>query len=237
MYLANKVQNIQGSADTLLDLAGLDQDEIRPVAEAMERGGRLAAKAKVTDAILDKCKPIAGHTGGLHRGDRGVPRRGVHARHARALGRRPPRSDPALRREGASQSRERRRRSILARSTRVGSWSGRRGRVDAQLHRLRAGDGRAHARRPRPGDGSPGGTGSRSRTGGRTSWRPGRDGRRVEPHAQRPHGHVVLRTRALAGAVSAASSRVRSSKTGGCTASGSRTYGRAGCYLEALRAR
>jgi 5,10-methylenetetrahydromethanopterin reductase len=60
MYLANKVQNIQGSADTLLDLAGLEQDEIRPIAEAMERGGRLAAKELVTDAILDKCKPIAG---------------------------------------------------------------------------------------------------------------------------------------------------------------------------------
>src|SRR3954447_7530941 len=60
MYLANKVQNIQGAADTLLDLAGLEQDEIRPVADAMEQGGRLAAKAKVTDAILDKCKPIAG---------------------------------------------------------------------------------------------------------------------------------------------------------------------------------
>jgi 5,10-methylenetetrahydromethanopterin reductase len=60
MYLANKVQNIQGAADTLLDLAGLEQDEIRPVAEAMELGGRLAAKAKVTDEILDKCKPIAG---------------------------------------------------------------------------------------------------------------------------------------------------------------------------------
>jgi len=60
MYLANKVQNIRGSADTLLDLAELEQDEIRPVAEAMERGGRLAAKAEVTDAILDKCKPIAG---------------------------------------------------------------------------------------------------------------------------------------------------------------------------------
>jgi 5,10-methylenetetrahydromethanopterin reductase len=60
MYLANKVQNIQGSADTLLDLAGLEQDEIRPVADAMERGGRLAAKERVTDAILDKCKPIAG---------------------------------------------------------------------------------------------------------------------------------------------------------------------------------
>src|ERR671937_2809838 len=60
MYLANKVQNIKGAADTLLELAGLEQEEIRPVAEAMERGGRLAAKEQVTDAILDKCRPIAG---------------------------------------------------------------------------------------------------------------------------------------------------------------------------------
>jgi 5,10-methylenetetrahydromethanopterin reductase len=60
MYLANKVQNIKGAADTLLDLAGLTQDEIRPVAEAMERGGRLAAKEQVKDEILDKCMPIAG---------------------------------------------------------------------------------------------------------------------------------------------------------------------------------
>jgi 5,10-methylenetetrahydromethanopterin reductase len=60
MYLANKVQNIKGSADTLLDLAGIEQDEIRPVAEAMEQGGRLAAKAQVSDTLLDKCKPIAG---------------------------------------------------------------------------------------------------------------------------------------------------------------------------------
>jgi 5,10-methylenetetrahydromethanopterin reductase len=60
MYLANKVQNIQGAADTLLELADLSQDEIRPIAEAMERGGRLAAKALVTDEILDKCRPIAG---------------------------------------------------------------------------------------------------------------------------------------------------------------------------------
>jgi 5,10-methylenetetrahydromethanopterin reductase len=60
MYLANKVQNIQASADTLLDLAGIEQDEIRPVAEAMERGGRLAAKEQVTDELLDKCKPVAG---------------------------------------------------------------------------------------------------------------------------------------------------------------------------------
>ncbi|MEE9533454.1 MAG: LLM class flavin-dependent oxidoreductase [Acidimicrobiia bacterium] len=60
MYLANKVQNIQGSADVLLDNAGLTLDEIKPIAEAMESGGRLAAKAKVTDEILDKCRPIAG---------------------------------------------------------------------------------------------------------------------------------------------------------------------------------
>jgi len=60
MYLANKVQNIQGAADTLLELAGIEQEEIRPVADAMELGGRLAAKEQVTDALLDKCKPIAG---------------------------------------------------------------------------------------------------------------------------------------------------------------------------------
>jgi 5,10-methylenetetrahydromethanopterin reductase len=60
MYLANKVQNIRGAADTLLELAEIDAEEIRPVAEAMERGGRLAAKAEVTDSILDRCKPIAG---------------------------------------------------------------------------------------------------------------------------------------------------------------------------------
>ena len=60
MYLANKVQNIKGAADTLLELAGIDPEEIRPVAEAMDEGGRLAAKAKVTDSILDRCKPIAG---------------------------------------------------------------------------------------------------------------------------------------------------------------------------------
>jgi 5,10-methylenetetrahydromethanopterin reductase len=60
MYLANKVQNIRGAADTLLELAGIDPEEIRPVADAMEAGGRLAAKEKVTDSLLDRCKPIAG---------------------------------------------------------------------------------------------------------------------------------------------------------------------------------
>lgn len=60
MYLANKVQNIQGSADVLLEKAGLAADDIRPIADAMERGGRRAAAAAVTDEILEKCKPIAG---------------------------------------------------------------------------------------------------------------------------------------------------------------------------------
>ncbi len=60
MYLANKFQNIRGSADTLLDLAEISMEELQPVAEAMEQGGRLAAKAEVTDSLLDRCKPIAG---------------------------------------------------------------------------------------------------------------------------------------------------------------------------------
>jgi 5,10-methylenetetrahydromethanopterin reductase len=60
MYLANKVQNIRGAADTLLEKAGLTQEEIVPIAEAMERGGRLAAKAAVTDEIFAKVCPIAG---------------------------------------------------------------------------------------------------------------------------------------------------------------------------------
>jgi 5,10-methylenetetrahydromethanopterin reductase len=60
MYLANKFQNIKGAADTLLQLAEIEMEELQPVAEAMERGGRLAAKAEVTDSLLDRCKPIAG---------------------------------------------------------------------------------------------------------------------------------------------------------------------------------
>jgi 5,10-methylenetetrahydromethanopterin reductase len=60
MYLANKFQNIRGAADTLLQLAEIEMEELRLVAEAMEGGGRLAAKAQVTDSLLDRCKPIAG---------------------------------------------------------------------------------------------------------------------------------------------------------------------------------
>jgi 5,10-methylenetetrahydromethanopterin reductase len=60
MYLANKFQNIKGAADTLLELAGIEMDELVAVADAMERGGRLAAKEQVTDSLLDRCTPIAG---------------------------------------------------------------------------------------------------------------------------------------------------------------------------------
>jgi 5,10-methylenetetrahydromethanopterin reductase len=64
MYLANKYQNIRGAADTLLELAGIEMAELAPVAEAMERGGRLAAQEAVSDSLLDRCKPIAGTPGG-----------------------------------------------------------------------------------------------------------------------------------------------------------------------------
>jgi 5,10-methylenetetrahydromethanopterin reductase len=60
MYLANKVQNIRGSADTLLECAQLNFDEISPIAEAMEQGGRKAAARQVTDSILNKVCAIAG---------------------------------------------------------------------------------------------------------------------------------------------------------------------------------
>jgi len=63
MYLANKVQNIRGSADMLLQCAGLTFDELRPVAEAMEKGGRKAAAQAVNDEILGKVCPIAGTPG------------------------------------------------------------------------------------------------------------------------------------------------------------------------------
>lgn len=60
MYLANKVQNIRGSADEILQNAGLTFSEIQPIADAMEQGGRKAAARKVTDEILEKVCPIAG---------------------------------------------------------------------------------------------------------------------------------------------------------------------------------
>jgi 5,10-methylenetetrahydromethanopterin reductase len=60
MYLANKVQNIKGSADVLLECAGLTFEELQPVADAMEKGGRRAAARAVSDEILRKVCAIAG---------------------------------------------------------------------------------------------------------------------------------------------------------------------------------
>jgi len=60
MYLANKVQNIKGSADVLLESAGITFEELQPVAEAMETGGRKAAAQAVSDELLRKVCPIAG---------------------------------------------------------------------------------------------------------------------------------------------------------------------------------
>jgi len=60
MYLANKVQNIRGSADALLEKAGLTREELEPIAGAMERGGRKAAAQAVSDEVLRKVCPIAG---------------------------------------------------------------------------------------------------------------------------------------------------------------------------------
>ena len=60
MYLANKVQNIRGTADILLQSAGLAFEEIQPIADAMEKGGRKAAARAVTDDVLRKTCAIAG---------------------------------------------------------------------------------------------------------------------------------------------------------------------------------
>ena len=60
MYLANKVQNIRGAADTLLELAEIDPRRSDRSPRRWSRGGRLAAKEQVTDSLLDRCKPIAG---------------------------------------------------------------------------------------------------------------------------------------------------------------------------------
>jgi len=55
----NKVQNIRDPRHTTrMRRAGFE--EIRPIAEAMEQGGRKAAARAVTDAVLQKVCAIAG---------------------------------------------------------------------------------------------------------------------------------------------------------------------------------
>ena len=136
MYLANKVQNIQAAADTLLECAGLTQDEILPVAEAMESGGRLAAKAAVTDEILDKCKPIAGTPEDCIAAIEEYKRGRLHPRDARALGRGPAGAAAAVRRARAAGGPDEDRPRPAGR---VGAAR----RLDTELHRQRGGDGAA----------------------------------------------------------------------------------------------
>ena len=166
-----------------------------------------------------------GHTGGLHRSDRGVPRRGLHARDARALGRATATSRSAssarkcCRTSAARRSRARGRADDRPRPPRRdGEPHGR----HVELHGQRAGDGRAHARPlRRDGVALPVAAG---RGGPRERARDlGRRGRRQEPHVQRPHGHVVLGTRAVARARAGLPARgVRPRRTGS-TGSASRT--------------
>jgi hypothetical protein len=75
------MQNIPARQTRCSTGPGLEQDEIRRSPRLMEQGGRLVAKAKVTDAILDAQADCSG-TWRLHRGDRGVPRVRLHPRHA-----------------------------------------------------------------------------------------------------------------------------------------------------------
>ena len=218
MYLANKVQNIQGAADTLLDLAGIEQDEIRPVAEAMERGGRLAAKAQVTDALLDKCKPIAGTPEDCIAAIEEYRDAGCTHVMLELWGDRAARADPALRRAGAAalarMSRRRRRRLVElalrrrrrsraspARSRRWPSWIARRAARARPLGAVAAGRGRPRERA--------------RHLGGRR--------RRQDADVQRPPGHVVLGAGAVARRASRASSRQGSSATAASTGSASRT--------------
>ena len=200
MYLANKVQNIQGAADTLLELADLDQDEIRPVAEAMERGGRLAAKAQVTDAILDKCKPIAGTPDDCIAAIEEYRDAGCTHVMLELWGDRPPRADRALRRAGAAAL------PMSDDATALVDLAAA-ARLDAVASPARSRRGRAHRARARARSGCTC-SGSRSRRAAPTSLGDlaGR-GRRAEPDVQRPHGHVVLRPRAVARRASRASSR------------------------------
>ncbi len=102
MYLANKVQNIAGlrgcAPRPRRDRAGRDppcrrRDGSGWPARCEGEGHRRSARQVQADR---------GHAGRVHRGNRGVPRRRLHARDARALGRGPPRADPPVRRGGAA---------------------------------------------------------------------------------------------------------------------------------------
>ena len=98
MYLANKFQNIRGSADTLARARG-DRDGRARAGRRGDGAGRSARGEGEGHRLAPRpLQADRGHARGLHRRDRGVPRGRLHARHARALGRPATRPDPPLRR-------------------------------------------------------------------------------------------------------------------------------------------
>ena len=222
MYLANKVQNIQGSADVLLELAGLIRmEELAPIAEAMERGGRLAAKAAVSDSMLDRCRPIAG-TPEPTASPRSRPTArpaartscsSSGARTASARSTCSPRGAPATSADGRGSPR----------STRSGSSPSPPRRSARRAPRAREqamAELRRATRSPRWASRSPG---TRSRTAARTCSAPRGRGRRAEPDVQRPHGHLLLGPRAAAARRRRLPAAARSSRTAASAGSGSRT--------------
>ena len=103
MYLANKFQNIPPARPTPCSSSPESRWlSFAPVAEAMERGGRLTAEAQVSDDVLDRCKPIAGTPGDCIEAIEEYRRGRLHARDARAVGRPPPRPAATVRRARAS---------------------------------------------------------------------------------------------------------------------------------------
>ena len=127
MYLANKVQNIRGSADVLLQKAGLTFEEISPIADAMEKGGRKAAAQAVTDEVLRKVCAIAGNARRMLRAHRGISPGRLHQHHAGDLGRRPRRAGRAVRRGCAAALH---RQEVVFRKTKDRRFLGRRCQVE-----------------------------------------------------------------------------------------------------------
>jgi 5,10-methylenetetrahydromethanopterin reductase len=52
IYIANKLENIRN--DTLMQAAGLEESDARPIAETLRRDGPQAAARMVTNEIMDK---------------------------------------------------------------------------------------------------------------------------------------------------------------------------------------
>ena len=83
-------------------LAEIEMEELAPVAEAMERGGRLAAKEQVSDSLLDRCKPIAGTPADCIAAIEEYQASGCTHVMLELWGDEPPRADPPLRRARAA---------------------------------------------------------------------------------------------------------------------------------------